>query len=102
MMGEGVRGREKRTAYRCGFSHCLLPSLPPLAWLYHLLYEPQTHKSRKTASYTGKTAIKVIPMFTIIKLKESPKTGLKLLPVILLTNNLLVPSKGEFNISPIY
>ena len=31
-------------------------------------------------------------------MKESP---LKLLPVILLTNNLLVPSKGEFNISPI-
>lgn len=51
----GVEEEREKKLPAGGFSHCLLPSLPSPAWLYCLLNtKPQTHQSRKTASYKGK------------------------------------------------
>ena len=51
--GEEERGKKLPAG---GLSHCLLPSLPPPLYgcIHGYFTKPQTHQSRKTASYTGK------------------------------------------------
>lgn len=50
--GEEDRGKKLLAG---GVSHCLLPSLAPLPCMAVSYFtKPQTHQSRKTASYTGK------------------------------------------------
>ena len=52
--GEEERGKKLPAG---GLSHCLLPSLPPpplYGCIHGYFTKPQTHQSRKTASYTGK------------------------------------------------
>ena len=56
MMGEGVRRREEKNCLQAVFLTVFSPrSPPPLYGCIHGYFtKPQTHQSRKTASYTGK------------------------------------------------